>query len=150
VVPKSNQRTPRKKPAGPIEGGEARRSGSPDRHLLGPLATHPWAAEGGRTLRFPSWPPGKRGPARHVWGSEFAAPALPSLGHGPHAVSGLSSCLQMADTDSPLLERLPPENLDDAELEHELDIAAVAIGRLRFDRYQELLAEAERRSLLGD
>jgi len=29
-----------------------------------------------------------------------------------------------------------------------LEIAAVAIGRLRFDRYQELLAEAERRSLL--
>jgi len=56
----------------------------------------------------------------------------------------------MADTDSPLLERLPPADLDDAELEHELDIAAVAIGRLRFDRYQELLAEAERRSLLGD
>ena len=54
----------------------------------------------------------------------------------------------MSDIQAVPLERLPPEDLDDAELERELEIAAVAIGRLRFDRYQELLAEAERRSLL--
>jgi len=46
------------------------------------------------------------------------------------------------------LEHRPAEELDDDELDDELTIAAVAIGRLRFDRYTELLREAERRSMV--
>jgi hypothetical protein len=44
-----------------------------------------------------------------------------------------------------LVERRPPEELDDEELDGELTIAAAAIGRLRFDRYEELLRELELR-----
>jgi hypothetical protein len=49
------------------------------------------------------------------------------------------------------LQHLPPADLGDNELEAELTIAASARDHLRMDRYEELLAEAERRGLVrGD
>jgi hypothetical protein len=41
-----------------------------------------------------------------------------------------------------------PEELDDPQLNCELTIAASASGRLRFNRFEQLLAEAQRRGIV--
>jgi hypothetical protein len=41
----------------------------------------------------------------------------------------------------------PPQELDDDELDRELTLVGSLRGRLRFDRFEELLAEAKVRGL---
>lgn len=41
-----------------------------------------------------------------------------------------------------------PQELDDDELDLELTLVASLRGRLRFDRFEELLGEAKRRGLV--
>ena len=42
----------------------------------------------------------------------------------------------------------PPQELDDDELDRELTLVGSLRGRLRFDRFEELLGEAQLRGLV--